>query len=338
MENKDMEKEAAENAVLNTENAEENEPQKETENASLLSGAEKPGFKSGFIAVVGRPNAGKSTLMNSLLKEKVAIMSDKPNTTRNNIAGILSKDDVQYVFIDTPGIHKPQQALGRVLNKNAYIAMEDADFIAWIIDITQSFGPGDEFILNRIRTLDKPVILLVNKIDRLPREKVLKKLMYWTKQYDFSEIIPISAKEQTNLEEVLKVFKEYLPEQPALYPEDMKSDHGINFQLCELVREKILQKTREEIPHSIAVILERKEIVDNRMELGFVIVVDRDSQKGILIGKQGSMIRDIRMAAQAEIKKKLNMPVHMELYVRVEKNWRNREVKIKEFGLDELSE
>ena len=295
-------------------------------------------YKSGFIAIVGRPNAGKSTLMNALLKEKVAIMSDKPNTTRNNIAGILTKPDVQYVFMDTPGIHKPQQQLGRVLNKNAYIAMEDADVIGWIIDVTQAFGPGDEFILNRIKTLDKPVILLVNKTDKLNREKLLKRLMYWQNIYDFKAIVPISAKEQDNLDELLKVFKEYLPESYPLYPEEMKSDHDLNFQLCELVREKILFKTREEIPHSIAVILEDKKEVDGKMYLAFLIIVDRDSQKGILIGKQGSMIRDIRLAAQKEIKEKLKMPVDVELYVRVEKNWRNRETKIKEFGLDELSE
>mgnify|MGYP004448555019 FL=1 len=295
-------------------------------------------YKSGFIAIVGRPNAGKSTLMNALLKEKVAIMSDKPNTTRNNIAGILTKPDVQYVFMDTPGIHKPQQQLGRVLNKNAYIAMEDADVIGWIIDVTQAFGPGDEFILNRIKTLDKPVILLVNKTDKLNREKLLKRLMYWQNIYDFKAIVPISAKEQDNLDELLKVFKEYLPESYPLYPEEMKSDHDLNFQLCELVREKILFKTREEIPHSIAVILEDKKEVDGKMYLAFLIIVDRDSQKGILIGKQGSMIRDIRLAAQKEIKEKLKMPVDVELYVRVEKNWRNRENKIKEFGLDELSE
>ena len=295
-------------------------------------------FKSGYIAIVGRPNAGKSTLMNALLGEKVAIMSDKPNTTRNNIAGILTKDDVQYVFMDTPGIHKPQQQLGRVLNKNAYIAMEDADVVGWIIDVNQAFGPGDEFILNRLKELHKPVLLLLNKIDRMPKEKLLKRLLYWQEKYDFAEIAPISALKKENLEELLECFKKYLPEGPALYPEEMKSDHDLNFQLCELVREKILFKTHEEIPHSVAVILEKKEQKDNKMYLSFLVIVDRDSQKGILIGKQGSMIRDIRLAAQKEIKEKLGMPVDMELYVRVEKNWRNKEQKIKEFGLDELSE
>ena len=243
-------------------------------------------YKSGFIAIVGRPNAGKSTLLNALLKEKIAIMSDKPNTTRNNISGILTNEDCQYVFVDTPGIHKPQQQLGRVLNKNAYSAMEDCDVIGWIVD----------------------------------------------------DIVPISALDKDNLEELLKVFKGYLPEGEPMFPEEMKSDHDINFRMCEIVREKILFKTHEEIPHSVAVILERKEKRGNRMYLQMMVVVDRESQKGILIGKQASMIRSIRLDAQKELKDMLGCSVDLELFVRVEKNWRNHENKIKEFGLDELEQ
>ncbi|WP_294731633.1 GTPase Era [uncultured Faecalibaculum sp.] len=290
--------------------------------------------KSGFIAIVGRPNAGKSTLLNALLQTKIAISSDKPNTTRNNIAGILTEPDAQFVFLDTPGIHKPQQQLGRVLNKNAYNAMEDADVVAWIIDVTQNFGPGDEFVLERIRDLHKPVILLVNKVDLVPKEKLLRKLLDWQEKFDFSDIVPVSAKAGENLTELKKVFETYLPEGPALYPEEMISDHDLAFQLCEIVREKILWRTHEEIPHSVAVVLEKSEERGRKLLLNFVIIVDRNSQKGILIGKGGDMIRSIRLAAQTEIKNKLNRPVDLELYVRVEPNWRNKEAKIKEFGVD----
>lgn len=273
-------------------------------------------------------------MLNALLGTKVAISSNKPNTTRNNIAGILTEPDTQFVFLDTPGIHKPQQQLGRVLNKNAYNAMDDADAVAWIIDVTQNFGPGDEFVLDRIRNLHKPVILLVNKVDLVPKEKLLRKLLDWQEKFEFSDIVPVSAKDGENLEELKEVFRKYLPEGPSLYPEEMISDHDLAFQLCEIVREKILWRTHEEIPHSVAVVLEKSEERGRKLILSFVIIVDRNSQKGILIGKGGDMIRSIRLAAQTEIKNRLNRPVDLELYVRVEPNWRNKEAKIKEFGID----
>ena len=295
-------------------------------------------YKSGFIAIIGRPNVGKSTLMNALLKEKIAIMSDKPNTTRNNIAGILTQDDAQFVFVDTPGIHKPQQQLGRVLNKNAYMAMEDCDCIAWIVDANQSFGKGDAFILDRLDSMQKKIILILNKIDLLSKEKLMNVLISWNQKASFQAIIPISAKEQDNLHELLNVIKDILPEGTPLYPEEMKSDHGEDFQITEIIREKILFNTKEEIPHSVAVLLENKDNRDNHLYLEAVIVVDRNSQKGILIGKQGSMIKKIRLSAQKELKDKFKCPVTLDLYVRVEKNWRNKDLKIKEFGLDEFND
>lgn len=295
-------------------------------------------FQSGFIAIVGRPNAGKSTLLNCILQEKVAIISDKPNTTRNNIAGILTKEDCQYIFVDTPGIHKPQQQLGHILNKNAYTAMEDCDLIAWIVDAKDRFGTGDEFILKRIQHLGKPVVLILNKVDQLNKDNLMQTLLKWQGYYDFNEIVPVSALKAKNIDELLRVFKSYLPEGQAMFPHEMTSDHDIDFQMTEIVREKILLRTHQEIPHSIAVVLEGKEETESRIHLDMLVIADKQSQKGILIGKQGKMIRSVRLSAQKEMAEKLGKSVDLNLYVRVEKNWRNHEDKIKAFGLDELNE
>lgn len=295
-------------------------------------------FKSGFIAIIGRPNAGKSTLLNALLHQKIAIMSPKPNTTRNNIMGILTTKDTQYVFIDTPGVHKPKHELGRTLNKNAYVAIDEADINAWIIDITQPFGSGDEFLLNRLKNSEVPCLLLVNKIDLLPKEEVIKRLLQWQQVYSFDEIIPLSALKQDNLDELLRVIRSYLKEGVAYFPAEMVSDHGENFRISEIIREKILFRTEEEVPHSIAVIIENREDHTDKIYIQALVIVERSSQKAIMIGKQGSMIRSIRIAAQKELKKMLHKPVELELYVRVEKNWRNRESKLKQFGLQELDE
>ena len=295
-------------------------------------------FKSGFIAIIGRPNAGKSTLMNALLHQKIAIMSPKPNTTRNNIMGILTTEDAQYVFIDTPGIHKPKHELGRTLNKNAYIAIAEADINALIIDITQPFGSGDAFLLERLQGSEVPCLLLVNKIDLLPRQEVMERLLKWQSVYPFDEIIPLSALKQENLEELLRVLRTYLKEGVAYCPSEMVSDHGENFRISEIIREKILFRTQEEVPHSIAVIIEQREDEKERVYLRALVVVERPSQKAILIGKQGAMIKSIRIAAQRELKKMLAKPVELELYVRVEKNWRNRETKLRQFGYREMEE
>lgn len=293
------------------------------------------GYKSGFIAIIGRPNAGKSTLLNALLHQKIAIMSPKPNTTRNNIMGILTTNEAQYVFIDTPGIHKPRHELGRTLNKNAYTAIAEADINAIIIDITQPYGSGDAFLLERLKNSEVPCFLLVNKIDLLPREQVLERLLEWQQRFDFDEIIPLSALKEDNVDELLRVIDSYLQEGVKYFPDDMVSDHGENFRIAEIIREKILFRTEEEVPHSIAVVIENREEDDTQIFLQAMVIVERPTQKSILIGKQGSMIRSIRIAAQRELRQMLGKRVQLELYVRVEENWRNRESKLRQFGYDE---
>ncbi|WP_416324870.1 GTPase Era [[Eubacterium] hominis] len=293
-------------------------------------------YKSGFISIIGRPNAGKSTLLNAILKEKIAITSDKPQTTRNNISGILTREDAQFVFIDTPGIHKPKHELGKTLNKNAYTAIAEADINFWMVDATQSFGSGDEFILEKMKTSHIPCFLILNKIDLLDKEKLIKVLKSWQDRFAFAEIFPISALKKENIDHLLEVTKEYLEEGPKYFPDDMISDHGEQFQIAEIIREKVLYKTKEEVPHSVAVVIEKKEETDTKVFLQAMIVVERTSQKSILIGKQGAMIRGIRLAAQKELKEKFHKKVELELFVRVEKNWRNRSSKLQQLGYLEM--
>ena len=292
-------------------------------------------MKTGFISIIGRPNAGKSTLLNALLKQKVSIISPKPQTTRNNIQGILTTAEAQYVFIDTPGVHKPHHELGRTLNKNAFTALQDVDVVYLIVDASQPFGSGDEFLLERIKNSDAPCFLLLNKIDRLKKEEVLINLTEWQKRYNFQEIIPISALQADNLEELLKTTLPYLEEGPMFYPEDQVSDHGRTFQVQEIIREKILYKTEEEIPHSIAVLCEEIDEQETKCYIRALVIVERDSQKAIIIGKQAAMIKAIRMAVQKDLKKLFHKRVDLELYVRVEHNWRNRTNKLQQFGYKE---
>ena len=252
--------------------------------------------------------------------------------------GILTTQDTQYVFIDTPGVHKPKHELGRTLNKNAYTAIAEADINALIIDITQPFGSGDEFLLDRLRGSEVPCLLLVNKIDLLLKQQVMERLLKWQSVFPFDEIIPLSALKEENLSELLKVIRSYLQEGVQYFPQEMISDHGENFRISEIIREKILFRTEEEVPHSIAVVIENREDTKDKIFIQALVIVERSSQKAIMIGKQGSMIRSIRIAAQKELKKMLKKPVELELYVRVEKDWRNRENKLKQFGYRELDE
>ena len=295
-------------------------------------------FKSGFITIIGRPNAGKSTLLNALLKEKIAIATPKAQTTRNNISGILTTEDTQYIFIDTPGIHKSKHELGKTLNRNAYTAIQEADLIFYMVDATQSFGSGDEFLLERVKNSNLPCFLILSKIDLIDKEKLLYILTKWQARHNFDEIIPISALTEDNLDTLLKVARDYMQEGGMFFPEDMKSDHGLMFQLSEIIREKVLIKTNEEVPHSVAVVIEKMDESENSVFMNAMIIVERSSQKAILIGKQAAMIRSIRLSAQKELKEKLGKKVELELYVRVEKNWRNRRHKLAQFGYLEKEE
>lgn len=292
-------------------------------------------MKSGFIAIIGRPNAGKSTLLNALVERKIAIVTDTAQTTRNNIQGIRTEEDVQYVFIDTPGIHKPKHLLGNKLNRFAYNAMQDVDVIYWIIDASEPFGKGDEFVLERIKNTNAQVFLLLNKIDLISKEKLVEVLIEWEKRYDFNEIIPISALKQHNLKALLDVTKQVLPEGIQYFPSEMKSDHSESFLVKELIREKAIFYTQEEIPHSIAVVLERYVEKEDLLIVEALIVVERKSQKPILIGKGGSMIKQIGMSTRKDLELILNRKVHLQLFVKIEEDWRNKEYKLKDLGYND---
>ena len=293
-------------------------------------------FKSGFVSIVGRPNVGKSTLLNQILKTKLAIMSDVAQTTRNTIQGIYTDDEAQIIFMDTPGIHKPQDGLGNFMNTTALNSIYGVDMVLFIAPANETIGRGDRFIIERLKEADGPVFLLLNKCDLVSKEEVVKKLTEWKELFDFKEIIPISALEDQNIDTLISTIKNYLNEGMMYYPKDQMTDHPERFVMAEFIREKILYFTREEVPHSVAIVVERMaELEDGSVEVIATIVVDRKSQKGILIGKQGSMIKKIRQNAQREMKRFLQTPVHLELFVKVENNWRNKQKYLKEFGYNE---
>lgn len=294
-------------------------------------------FKSGFISIIGRPNAGKSTLLNSIVKHKVAIVSPKAQTTRNKIQGIYSDDDCQIVFIDTPGIHKPNTKLGEQLNKMAYSSTRDVEGTILIVDASKDFLEGDKFVLEEIKGLDHPVILVLNKIDLISKNKMIELLEFWNNQYDFKAVVPISALNSENLENLMKVIKEILPFGPMYYPKESISAYPERFIVSELIREKILYLTQEEIPHSVAVVVESmKKKNGDLYHIHATIVVDKDSKKGIIIGKGGQMLKKIGVAARKDIEELLGIRVMLELFVKVEKDWRDSMYLLKEFGYKDI--
>lgn len=292
-------------------------------------------MKSGFIAIIGRPNAGKSTLLNALVEQKIAIVTPTAQTTRNNIQGIRTEEECQYIFIDTPGIHKPKHLLGNNLNRFAYSAMQEVDIIYWIVDATAQFGSGDEFVLEKIKNTQSPVFLLVNKIDLLEKDQLIEVLIEWEKRFNFEEIIPLSALKHHNLKTLLEVSKNHLEEGVQYFPSDMKSDHPKSFIMKELIREKVIFLTKEEIPHSVAVIIEKYVEKEDLIVIEAMIIVERKSQKPILVGKQGSMIKSIGISTRKDLELMFGKKVHLSLFVRVEEDWRNKENKLKDLGYNE---
>lgn len=289
-------------------------------------------MKSGFVSLVGRPNVGKSTLLNSIVGHKVAITSNKPQTTRNIIEGIYNDSEAQIIFVDTPGIHKPTHKLGKVLNRQAYYSIDDVDIILFLVDGSESLGPGDKYVLERLKTVNKPVILVINKVDKISKEKILLKIDEYKDLYDFKEIIPLSALKKDNIETVVKVLKKYLKDNIKYYDEDTYTNSSEQFMTAEIIREKVFRTTEEEVPHSVTCVVEKMEFSKNSVNVIASIIVDRDSLKRIIIGKQGSKIKEIGISAREDIEALLGKKVYLDLYVRCIKKWRDREKYLQEFG------
>lgn len=293
-------------------------------------------FYSGFVSLVGRPNVGKSTLMNRLIGEKIAIISNKPQTTRNKIQSILTRDDFQIVFIDTPGIHKPRHKLGEYMVKSAETTLNEVDAVLFLVEPGNIISETDRLIAEKLLRVKSPVILVINKIDTVDREKIYKAIDSYRKLYDFAEIVPISAFEGTNTDELLETIKKYLPEGPMYFPADMVTDQPERQIAAEIIREKALRLLEDEIPHGIAIeITSMKKRTDgNIVDVGATIYCEKDSHKGIIIGKKGAMLKQIGTNARRDIEKLLGSPIYLELWVKVKKDWRDSDFLLKNFGYD----
>ena len=295
-------------------------------------------MKSGFIGLVGRPNVGKSTLLNSIIGRKVAITSNKPQTTRNNIQGIYTDENYQMVFVDTPGIHKPKHKLGKVLNKQAFFSINDVDIILFLVDITEKLGPGDKFVIEMFKEIDKPVILILNKIDKLPKEEILIKIDEYKDLYNFDEIVPVSALKRENVSHLIDVLKKYLPDTIKYFDDNIVTNVDVTFMISEYIREKVLELTNEEVPHSTTCIVENIEEDINTIIINASIIVDRDNLKKIIIGKNGSMIKEIGIRARKDIEELLNKKVYLDLFVKVIPKWRDKDRILNEIGFKDFNE
>ncbi|KZE68415.1 GTPase Era [Fictibacillus phosphorivorans] len=297
----------------------------------------KEGYKSGFVTIIGRPNVGKSTLLNKVIGQKIAIMSDKPQTTRNKIQAVYTTDEAQVIFIDTPGIHKPKHKLGDFMTRTAQQTLNEVDLILFVINAEEGYGRGDQFIIDRLEHVKNPVFLVVNKIDKVHPDQLLPLIDMYRNKLDVAEVVPISALNGNNVDTLLDQIVSYMEEGPQFYPEDQVTDHPERFITAELIREKVLHLTREEIPHSVAVVIEEMKVREekNVVFVNATIIVERSSQKGIIIGKQGKMLKEIGKRARTDIETLLGSRVFLELYVKVQTDWRNRQKQLVEFGFNE---
>ena len=291
-------------------------------------------MKSGFVSIVGRPNVGKSTLLNSILKRHIAITSDKSGTTRNIIQGVYNDYDSQIVFVDTPGIHKPKNKLGNLLNKKAYAMTKDIDLVLFLVDIKEGFGKGDAFILEKLKQEKRDVILVLTKVDKLANKEILLKEIDKLKNlYDFKEIIPISSFKDINIDTLIKTLKKYLKDDRAYYDKEYLTNQPTSMIVTELVREKVLRETKEEVPHSVTCYLEDYELDENIIHLSVLIIVDRENLKKIIIGKNGGMLKKIGSDARRDLEEYFSKKVFLSLYVKTIKNWRDREKYLQELCL-----
>ena len=290
-------------------------------------------FKSGFVAIVGRPNVGKSTFMNYVLGQKIAIMSDKAQTTRNKIQGVYTNQNCQIVFLDTPGIHKPKHELGNFMVESAYSALKEVDAVLFMVNAAEKRGPGDDFIIEKLKKIKTPVFLVLNKIDLISPDELLDRVESYQETIPFAGIIPISVLQGNNVQELMITLKNHLPEGPQYYPSDQITDHPEYFVVSELIREKILHLTKEEIPHSVAVTVDKMQKDEfDKVHVYANIIVERPTQKGIIIGKGGKLLKEIGVRARKDIEQLLGNKVYLELWVKVEKDWRKKKSHLQDFG------
>jgi GTPase len=297
----------------------------------------KTSYKSGFVAIIGRPNVGKSTLMNQIVGQKIAIMSNKPQTTRNKIRAVYTSETGQIIFIDTPGVHKPKSKLGELMNDIVENTLREVDLILFLTDVSEKLGPGDRFVIEKMQKTKTPVYLILNKIDKVHPEELLPIIDHYRQLYPFKEIIPVSALKGNNVNTLIEQMVQQLPEGPQYYPTDQITDHPERFIIAELIREKVLHLTQEEVPHSVAVVVEhmQKREDSDAVYIYVGIYAERDSQKGILIGKQGSMLKEIGRRARLDIERLLGTRVFLELRVKVKKDWRNQDSLLRNFGFQD---